>query len=386
MVDRGADLQWLSMYPFESEVTFAPLSGLEVQSTRVEGSVLVVELRLSVNHFERPIEQIVGQRQTLLGEMAREMELEVRASAVNTAGGFVNTGVEVFKRLLREGPLREQPSYYNTDENFAAAVQEVLLLKRSQVEAMRKLSVHEKRVDLRGWDLKSGANLEMLARWLQAESAARFLDLRNSSLQSDGAAVLAEALLGNPRLESVVVSREELRVQELAGTASSTATTLCLSRRWLGPIDGVLISKLIAHNNSLIELNLSNNVLGQRRNIAVLALCDTLRESPCSLQRLNLAKNYISVEGVMALGDALAHNSTLTVLNLSGNEIDGASAVSLCESAHLNPTLTNLNLSHNDIDEAAVTRITEAVSRSHLMTGLDLSCQHKSRSSYLRDR
>ena len=59
MVDRGADLRWLSMYPFESEVTFAPLAGLEVQSTRVQGGVLIVEVRLSVNLSERPIEQVL---------------------------------------------------------------------------------------------------------------------------------------------------------------------------------------------------------------------------------------------------------------------------------------------------------------------------------------
>ena len=60
MVDRGADLRWLSMYPFESEVTFGPLAGLEVQSTRVQGGVLVVEVRLSVNLSEGPIEQVAA--------------------------------------------------------------------------------------------------------------------------------------------------------------------------------------------------------------------------------------------------------------------------------------------------------------------------------------
>ena len=30
MVDRGADLSWLSQYPGEKEVLFAPLTGMEV--------------------------------------------------------------------------------------------------------------------------------------------------------------------------------------------------------------------------------------------------------------------------------------------------------------------------------------------------------------------
>jgi len=48
LVDRGADLSWLSQYPFESEITFPPCTGLEVKGKRVEGSVMVVELAPSV--------------------------------------------------------------------------------------------------------------------------------------------------------------------------------------------------------------------------------------------------------------------------------------------------------------------------------------------------
>ena len=49
MIDRGADLSIISQYPHEREILFAPLTGLEVQSTRVEGAVLFIAVRLSVN-------------------------------------------------------------------------------------------------------------------------------------------------------------------------------------------------------------------------------------------------------------------------------------------------------------------------------------------------
>ena len=42
-------LQCVPQYPHEMECLFAPLTGLEVQSTRIDGLVLVVEARLSVN-------------------------------------------------------------------------------------------------------------------------------------------------------------------------------------------------------------------------------------------------------------------------------------------------------------------------------------------------
>jgi len=37
MVDRGAELEWLSQYPHEKEILFGPLTGLEVLSVRVDG-------------------------------------------------------------------------------------------------------------------------------------------------------------------------------------------------------------------------------------------------------------------------------------------------------------------------------------------------------------
>ena len=47
------DLSLLSQYPGEREILFAPLTGLEVASVpRVEGDVIVVELRLSCNLHE----------------------------------------------------------------------------------------------------------------------------------------------------------------------------------------------------------------------------------------------------------------------------------------------------------------------------------------------
>jgi hypothetical protein len=46
MVDRGADIGWLSQYPHEMEILFAPLTGLEIHSISVDGSVLVPEIRL----------------------------------------------------------------------------------------------------------------------------------------------------------------------------------------------------------------------------------------------------------------------------------------------------------------------------------------------------
>ena len=58
MVDRGADIGWLSQYPHEREILFGPLTGLEVRSTRVDGIVLVMDMAISVNLASLTIEQV----------------------------------------------------------------------------------------------------------------------------------------------------------------------------------------------------------------------------------------------------------------------------------------------------------------------------------------
>lgn len=78
MVDRGADVGWLSMYPHELEVLFAPLCGLEARRTRVEGAVLVVESRLNINLASATIEQVVSRRRKLLREMSETVRDELR--------------------------------------------------------------------------------------------------------------------------------------------------------------------------------------------------------------------------------------------------------------------------------------------------------------------
>ena len=46
-----------SQYPHEEECLFAPLTGIEVQGTRIDGAALIIEARLSVNLNALTIEQ-----------------------------------------------------------------------------------------------------------------------------------------------------------------------------------------------------------------------------------------------------------------------------------------------------------------------------------------
>ena len=40
MIDRGAEIAWLSQYPHEAEILFAPLAGLEAREMRIDAHPL----------------------------------------------------------------------------------------------------------------------------------------------------------------------------------------------------------------------------------------------------------------------------------------------------------------------------------------------------------
>ena len=79
MVDRGADLSWASQYPAERVSLFLPLTGLEQQGTRVDGSVMAADVKLSVNLTAMTIEQVISKRKTVVENMCdgvlRELSL-----------------------------------------------------------------------------------------------------------------------------------------------------------------------------------------------------------------------------------------------------------------------------------------------------------------------
>ena len=63
MIDRGADFSWLSQYPHEREVLFAPLTGIEIVGTSIDNEVLVVSVRPSSNLNSLTIEEVIAKMQ-----------------------------------------------------------------------------------------------------------------------------------------------------------------------------------------------------------------------------------------------------------------------------------------------------------------------------------
>jgi hypothetical protein len=129
LVDRGASLSWLSQYPHEEEILFAPLTGVELVDARVQGAVLVVEVRLSVNLTNRTIEEVVAKMQSsALGliELMRDDFLHHGAPSRSLEP------LESFYQLTDN----QDPDWYNRSENYQSAVKEALDRKRQVLHVL----------------------------------------------------------------------------------------------------------------------------------------------------------------------------------------------------------------------------------------------------------
>lgn len=85
-----------------------------------------------------------------------------------------------------------------------------------------------------------------------------------------------------------------------------------------------IITKVLKHHQTILQLDLGHNKLGVQ---GAILFADCLREN-CVLQSVNLEWNGISTEGFIAIVNALTSNkrSALTTLDVHSNQIgpDGA--------------------------------------------------------------
>ena len=121
MVNRGADVSWLSQYEHEREILFTPLLGIEVLNTAVDGRTLIVHVGLSLNLVAATLEQVLNRRHKLLSDMAKGMRLEVRTAL--SGSDFEHPAEQALGVLQRTGPLSHPARWYNeSDSHFQETV------------------------------------------------------------------------------------------------------------------------------------------------------------------------------------------------------------------------------------------------------------------------
>ena len=119
-VDRGADLSPLSQYPHEEEILFAPLSSLELQSTHVENSVLIVRVNLNINLTALTIEKVVGKMKYSHRDLLRLIRVQE-----DNHGVFSAEELQVLTGLDEEAAAQD-PKWFNKPSNYLLATERAL--------------------------------------------------------------------------------------------------------------------------------------------------------------------------------------------------------------------------------------------------------------------
>lgn len=133
-VDRGADLSGLSQYPQEREICFGPCAALQVEGWNVEGSLLVVKMRLNINTMAETIDELIAQRHKLICQMATNFHVEVKDAAQKTkdrvqslAGFQLLPEVVVAKAAEKLSSFkRAEPTSFLDDALFLKGVQDAM--------------------------------------------------------------------------------------------------------------------------------------------------------------------------------------------------------------------------------------------------------------------
>jgi len=206
MVDRGADLTWLSQYPHEKEVLLPPLTGIEALTSDVEGSMLVIHSRLSLNLSAQTLEQVLSRRRKMLMDMAAGIELELRESLSEVPYKLAR---RILRKALEYGAYTYPPEWFNNDDNFSKVMQETLYLQRTltnEIETLRA-AIEKPELNLRGWKARGPARIMLLAGWMLARTSLEntFVDLREAELSPEDGVQLARLMSTCPKLTSIDV-------------------------------------------------------------------------------------------------------------------------------------------------------------------------------------
>ena len=128
MVARGADISWLSMYPAEDEVLFPPLVACEVIKKRIEGSLVVVELRPGVAASELQEASLQDQEANAAAEAERQAAEDARLrqmidSAAKSRARWLSS-MSSLKVSVAHAQQRQAESYSIKMNTLATAAQE----------------------------------------------------------------------------------------------------------------------------------------------------------------------------------------------------------------------------------------------------------------------
>lgn len=261
MVDKGASVEFLSQFPHEKEILMPPLTGLEVVSKPwIEGTTIVVDLRLNCNRSDLTIEQVIGKMKRSHLDLIDLMYEDLRFSGAPQRAMLSLTG-------LRHESAGRDAAEFNLAKNYRAATERALAAQKDVMDALGEKA---------SWDSEPGTSKEVAA------SMMKVITLQARAGQHEFATqLLFQAIERDPLPKSLeqkmdtaeksLAERGERNFERLgeADRKLFAAAVLLLDRGATPPWPPMMISLL----NAMSER-------GQRAFGAVLSIIDPARTRP----------------------------------------------------------------------------------------------------------
>lgn len=198
-----------------------------------------------------------------------------------------------------------------------------------------------------------------LAEAMVVNKTLQRLDLRRNRVDIGGASAFADALKVNSSLLYLNLDGNEMMcsgAQDLADAleVNTSLSELCLSDNAIADGGANALGQGLSKNTSLTRLDLSRNLLG---TTGTQKFVNALIDSPCRLQKLNMAENGADADSMAPFALLLRDNMYLIELNLGGNGIGDAgvrtllTAMSGKEVLRANRKLKKLDLCRNGITD-----------------------------------
>ncbi|XP_038656758.1 NACHT, LRR and PYD domains-containing protein 3-like isoform X2 [Scyliorhinus canicula] len=256
-----------------------------------------------------------------------------------------------------------------------------------QYEGLQRLEpvLHKCHVLRFGMNKLGDSGMKLLSAVLRTtDCKIQELGLEENRLTATSAQHLAFALSTNQSLKDLNLSNNKLGDSAVSLLSVGLRNPDCKIQK-LGLADVCLTGScaealvcILETNQSLIELNLSSNKLGDS---GVKLLCEALRKPDCKIQKLELSAVSLTASCAEDLASTLHANSVLTVLNLSYNKL-GDSGMKLLSTALRKPDckIQRLQLCDNGFSASSIQYLASALSTNRSLTELDLG-QNKLRDS-----
>lgn len=173
LIDRGASMSEISQYPFEAEIVFPPLLGIEVKGNTARGGLLLMDIRLSLNLMSETVEQVLRRRYKTICDTCDSMVFELLQDSQQHHPNAPGPASELARVALECGPRSCEPAWLNNDQQFLKAVNTCVEIKEAASAMIDLTDDALMRRMQQGWDsvLPSVAFLDLGSKvsiWLES--------------------------------------------------------------------------------------------------------------------------------------------------------------------------------------------------------------------------